>query len=575
MFDDLEIFLEKRSQRVLRDGHGRAEIMGDKEISVKNNSAYPDRSIFDDSDGEDMDNKEEGKDKDKDHSSLKERQEGGEDAQMDTEPMPTQLPQPVQTPSSPNPSPSKLVPSANIEGMDSVHTQRKEFVFYHYPQYKSQYQMISTLLELLAGNLLTSTKSIKETFGDIVSLGLQLPHPNTGLFDDYLDSLTSMQLEEFTHRLLPRLARCALDAGNYFSAEASVHVLCRGDDEITLSRQHVLSLLSLSLFGLIPPENIKNTNRHPLIVNLFYRSRFHQDTNTIKMQKIKFILEYFIQTLKEDTEDLLTEYITYMRVSSASALGEDGCWQGECRGMGGVDIDSTGKIEDAMDTLRVDFANKYIGGGTLHSGAVQEEILFLITPECIGAMLLCEKLGERDALWIVGTRQYSEYSGYGDTLRYIGPHIPLVSAMDGRSRLATVIVCIDALKYTEDNRLDQYSPDNILRDTVKAYTGFSAKSPHLSLYEQWPVSSGKWGCGVFNGDKTLKFIIQWISASRAGRRMIFHTLMDYEYRQINRIISSLQHRSIGEVYSLLIGYAQAKSKHNIKTDIVEYILNDN
>jgi len=41
----------------------------------------------------------------------------------------------------------------------------------------------------------------------------------------------------------------------------------------------------------------------------------------------------------------------------------------------------TGGIEDASGSMQVDFANKYIGGGALGHGSVQEEIRFAICPE--------------------------------------------------------------------------------------------------------------------------------------------------------------------------------------------------
>lgn len=38
----------------------------------------------------------------------------------------------------------------------------------------------------------------------------------------------------------------------------------------------------------------------------------------------------------------------------------------------------------------VDFANKSLGGGVLGNGAVQEEILFVIFPECLVSKIICE-----------------------------------------------------------------------------------------------------------------------------------------------------------------------------------------
>jgi len=37
-------------------------------------------------------------------------------------------------------------------------------------------------------------------------------------------------------------------------------------------------------------------------------------------------------------------------------------------------------IEDFIGEVKVDFANKFIGGGALHSGCVQEEIMFTNHP---------------------------------------------------------------------------------------------------------------------------------------------------------------------------------------------------
>jgi poly(ADP-ribose) glycohydrolase len=41
------------------------------------------------------------------------------------------------------------------------------------------------------------------------------------------------------------------------------------------------------------------------------------------------------------------------------------------------------------------------------------------------------------------------------------------------------------------------------------------------------IATGNWGCGIFNGDKILKFIIQLLAASAANRTgMLYHTYND-------------------------------------------------
>jgi len=54
-----------------------------------------------------------------------------------------------------------------------------------------------------------------------------------------------------------------------------------------------------------------------------------------------------------------------------------------------VEIREEGKIEEAENTLMIDFANKYIGGGVMDSGMVQEEILFLVYPELLLSVFCC------------------------------------------------------------------------------------------------------------------------------------------------------------------------------------------
>lgn len=33
--------------------------------------------------------------------------------------------------------------------------------------------------------------------------------------------------------------------------------------------------------------------------------------------------------------------------------------------------------------------------------------------------------------------------------------------------------------------------------------------------------TGNWGCGAFNGDIKLKFVIQWLACSMAGKTMMY------------------------------------------------------
>ena len=50
----------------------------------------------------------------------------------------------------------------------------------------------------------------------------------------------------------------------------------------------------------------------------------------------------------------------------------------------------------------MDFANKYVGGGVLGNGCVQEEIRFLICPEMIVSRLFTEVLENNECLIMTG-----------------------------------------------------------------------------------------------------------------------------------------------------------------------------
>lgn len=66
----------------------------------------------------------------------------------------------------------------------------------------------------------------------------------------------------------------------------------------------------------------------------------------------------------------------------------------------------------------MDFANKYLGGGVLNHGCVQEEIRFLVCPELIVSMLFTERMELNEAVLIRGCEQFSSYTGYADSFEW-------------------------------------------------------------------------------------------------------------------------------------------------------------
>ena len=72
------------------------------------------------------------------------------------------------------------------------------------------------------------------------------------------------------------------------------------------------------------------------------------------------------------------------------------------------------------------------------------------------------------------------------------------------------IIAIDAVNYSI-NPMDQFSESEIKREILKAYTGFSSESKSKKIV------TGNWGCGAYQGNLKLKYMIQWIAASLAQK----------------------------------------------------------
>lgn len=70
--------------------------------------------------------------------------------------------------------------------------------------------------------------------------------------------------------------------------------------------------------------------------------------------------------------------------------------------------------------MQVDFANKFLGGGVLGRGCVQEEIRFVICPELFITKLIAEVMQPNEALFMIGCERYSEYSGYSSSFAFEG-----------------------------------------------------------------------------------------------------------------------------------------------------------
>ncbi|UJR09526.1 hypothetical protein I4U23_013764 [Adineta vaga] len=321
---------------------------------------------------------------------------------------------------------------------------------------------------------------------------------------------------------------------------------------VTMSQYQAASLLACAFFCLFPyrsePKRKKEYEHFqcPNFNTLYLRG------GREKVEKLRCILHYFQRiTMKEPNG-----VITFRRYSKANQ--DIPKWSRSERGIVPTHLTTAKKIEDIDCVLQVDFANKYIGGGVLNSGCVQEEIRFTICPEMLVSMLVCEVIDDNECIFLVGCERYSSYRGYSRTFQYAGDYID-EKPKDNWGRKWCHLVAIDAIYFRK--RSTQYHMKYIKRELTKAYVGFYIRNQ--THHCAFPIATGNWGCGAFNGDRQLKAIIQLIAASETIRPLIYAAYGDKNLIESFSVVFDYlidQRATVRDLYHYLKRYCEAHSR---------------
>lgn len=229
-----------------------------------------------------------------------------------------------------------------------------------------------------------------------------------------------------------------------------------------------------------------------------------------------------------------------------------------------------GTIEGEQGATHADFANRWIGGGVLRKGCVQEEIRFAIAPECLLSLCLCEVMDDAEAVVITGPERYAQSTGYASSFCYAGHYNDNAGTLrvaggsggetDSLTRDIEVCACcrrraarsgvltaprlthwilpppfpcalfprtwvqvaaMDALKFHGSSVSTQYEAPAMRRECTKALAAMVPTSIRVAAARGGPAgghpfASGNWGCGVFGGHHELKSLLQWVAASVRG-----------------------------------------------------------
>ncbi|XP_044465083.1 poly(ADP-ribose) glycohydrolase 1-like isoform X5 [Mangifera indica] len=398
------------------------------------------------------------------------------------------------------------------------------------------------------------------------------------------------------------------------------------DDEL------IGALLACSFFCLFPVTN-RGSNHLPTINFDELFASLYESYSENQENKIKCIVHYFerisssmpVGSVSFERKVLpLDHHPLFISYPDADA------WSKSVIPLCPFEAHSLGLMEDhSTDSLQVDFANKYIGGGALRRGCVQEEIHFMINPELIAGMLFLPSMADNEAIDIVGAERFSDYNGYASSFRFSGDHVDKRN-VDVFGRRKIRIIAIDALCWPG---MKQYELKYLLRETNKALCGFIDQSnfgqyeklfPDGGLYEandednmprnkfllqegsstaietnedksvnpmlrnSDPKSSqfrnhkgfpgivtGNWGCGAFGGDPELKAIIQWLAASQALRPLMsYYTFGVEALENVGQVTQwILSHEwTVGDLWNMMVEYSSQRLKGETSVGFFTWLL---
>ena len=240
----------------------------------------------------------------------------------------------------------------------------------------------------------------------------------------------------------------------------------------------------------------------------------------------------------EEKNDILNEKLIYIRDNNDSKEYLDNKEVNLCE----INVIEEGSLFDGKASYCIDFANKYIGGGALTGGSVQEEILFAVEPEAIISMLFMEVMDENDAIGIFNTIEYSKSTGYGYSVKFDKSAITDDLKQIKKHRIIAIdaVVSRGFFNYIFDKGQIQR---DIIRDIHKAYVGFNLINLEEEKDFEKIISTGNWGCGAFGGNHELKFIQQWISASFAGvKRLDYYTFADIKMKNAAKHYNDIKNK---------------------------------
>ncbi|MGM0440394.1 MAG: hypothetical protein ACQEP8_04695 [Chlamydiota bacterium] len=217
--------------------------------------------------------------------------------------------------------------------------------------------------------------------------------------------------------------------------------------------------------------------------------------------------------------------------------------------------------DQGKESVWVDFANKYLGGGWRGNGFVQEEIMFAEFPD----------LAAYGAVHSDLTREGGQNVGQGSPTPLLIKDVHRVQVVDskelygrkllGKSSGAEAVKHVTSLDVPQAahilamaapyNPAKPKSADTFYDLFNTAYASFELARENTPQGMPVIIHSGKWGAGVFGNDPTVVCIAQLLAAQHAGVDIKFHGYSDQEFQKAHTIFETLATEAPSNIKAVL------------------------
>jgi hypothetical protein len=116
----------------------------------------------------------------------------------------------------------------------------------------------------------------------------------------------------------------------------------------------------------------------------------------------------------------------------------------------------------------------------------------------------------------------------------------------------------------------QFTQKNIDRDLGKAWAAFDKSKNEI-------IVTGNWGCGVFGGDLTFKFLQQVCAVMILGdhfKRLDYSVYGDEKLAtNLKNLLENLEknNKTVADIYQMMITYSQNSSLFSSRPQFTDYV----